>query len=158
MSLIMVHHYLADIPLSISDAEVEVQNVVAWERQRGYPDDVTATQLGEIAKSLYGYKVRVLTDVTADTLRLELTKGNPIIIPAAGRALHNPYFSGEGPFYHMLVVIGYNDDGFITNDPGTKQGSQYWYPTDVLMNAVHDWTGVKEEIATGPKNALVVER
>jgi len=25
------------------------------------------------------------------------------------------------------------------------------------MNALHDWIGVKELIATGPKNALVIE-
>ena len=75
---------------------------------------------------------------------------NPIIIPAAGRDLHNPFFSGAGPFYHMLVVIGYSDNGFITNDPGTKQGEQYWYSSDVLLNALHDWIGVKELIATGP--------
>ncbi len=158
MSLIMVHHYLADIPLSISDAEVELQNLVSWEQKHDYPEDVDVRQLGDIAKSFYGYKIRVLIDVTADKLRQELERGNPIILPAAGRLLHNPYFSGEGPYYHMLVVIGYTGDGFITNDPGTKQGSQYWYSTDVLLNALHDWTGVKEEIATGARNALVVER
>jgi hypothetical protein len=157
MSLIMVHHFIAGTSLSMTEAETEVQDMVAWERAHQYADDVNATQLGEIAKSLYGYHIRVLTNVTADMLRQELALGNPIIIPAAGRALHNPYFSGAGPFYHMLVVIGYSGDGFITNDPGTKQGSQYWYSSDVLLNALHDWIGVKELIATGPKNALVVE-
>lgn len=158
MSLIMVHHFLAGTPLSLEEAETEVQAMVAWERERSYADDVTVADLGVIASSLYGYRARVLTDVSAETLRQELARGNPIIIPVAGRALKNPFFSGEGPFYHMLVVTGYTDDGFITNDPGTKRGERYWYATDVLMNALHDWTGVKEEIATGPKNALVIER
>jgi len=157
MSLIMVHHFLAGTPLGMATAETEVQQMVTWERENRYKDDVTAQELGDIAVSLYGYRVRVLTEVTADSLRHELAEGNPVIIPAAGRALKNPYFSGEGPFYHMLVVIGYSGDGFITNDPGTKQGAQYWYSSDVLMNALHDWMGVKEQIATGPKNALVVE-
>jgi len=157
MSLIMVHHFLAGTSLSMIDAETEVQSMVAWERARNYADDVTAAQLGAIAESLYGYHARVLTDVTADSLRHELALGNPIIIPAAGRDLHNPFFSGAGPFYHMLVVIGYSGGGFITNDPGTKQGARYWYSSDVLMFALHDWIGVKELIATGPKNALVVE-
>lgn len=157
MSLIMVHHFLAGTPLSMTDAETEIQQMVAWERENHYADDVTVTQLGAIATSLYGHHIRVLTDVTADALRQELARGNPIILPAAGRALHNPYFSGAGPFYHMLVVVGYSGDGFITNDPGTKHGEQYWYSTDVLLNALHDWMGVKELITTGPKNALVVE-
>ena len=158
MALIMVHHFLQGTPLSREDAETEVQAMIAWERENGYADDVTVQQLGDIAKALYGYNVRVITDVTAEMLRKELRSGNPVIIPAAGRALKNPFFSGEGPFYHMLTVTGYNENGFITNDPGTKQGEKYWYSTDVLLNALHDWTGVKEEIATGAKNALVVER
>lgn len=158
MALIMVHHFLAGTELSMETAEAEVQSMVAWHREQGYADDVSSKELGEIAVALYGYKVRILSDVTADTLRQELARGNPVIIPAAGRELHNPFFSGEGPFYHMLVVIGYTSDGFITNDPGTKQGKQYWYSTEVLMDALHDWVGVKEQIATGPKTALVIER
>ena len=158
MSLLMVHHFLQSTPLSLADAEMQVQQMVAWERQQGYADDVSVAQLGAIATSLYGYHARVLTDVTPQHLRRELAAGHPIIIPAAGRSLKNPYFSGAGPFYHMLVITGYTDDGFITNDPGTKRGEQYWYSTNVLMNALHDWTGVKEEIVKGAKTALVVDR
>lgn len=157
MALIMVHHFLEGTALSMNDAEADVQSMITWERENGYADDVSSKELGDIAMALYGYRVRILTDVTADMLRDELARGNPVIIPAAGRALKNPFFSGEGPFYHMLTVIGYNDDGFITNDPGTKQGEQYWYSTEILMNALHDWTGVKEQIASGPKTALVIE-
>ena len=158
MSLIMVHHFLAATPLSLSGAEIEVQQMVAWETANHYGVDVSAKELGAIATALYGYRARVLTDVTAEKLRLELSRGNPIIIPAAGRALENPHFEGRNPFYHMLVVIGYSGDSFITNEPGTKDGAQYAYPAALLMDALHDWNGVKEQIATGPKNALVIER
>ena len=157
MSLIMVQRFLGQQLLSQNDAETEVQALIAWEREHGYADDVTVSELGGIAEDYYQLHARVLTNVTADSLRRELAKGNPVIIPAGGRQLHNPNFSGEGPFYHMLVVIGYTRDGFITNDPGTKMGEQYWYATDVLMDALHDWTGEKEKIAQGPKNALVLE-
>ncbi len=158
MSLIMVHHYLQGTPLSLNDAEKEVQEMVGFETAKGYGVDVSASQLGEIASTLYGYKTRVLSNVTAQTLRAELDAGHPVIAPVAGRYLKNPYFSGEGPFYHMLVITGYTEDGFITNEPGTKRGENYWYSTDIFMNALHDWTGVKEEIATGAKTALVVEK
>jgi hypothetical protein len=158
MSLIMVHHYLAETSLSLETAEKEVQEMISWERENGYADDVNVMELSEIASSLYGYNARVITDVTAEKIKAELAAGNPIIIPAAGRMLKNPFFSGEGPYYHMLVIIGYTNGGFITNDPGTKRGEQYWYSESVLMNAIHDWTGVKEEITTGAKNALIIER
>jgi hypothetical protein len=157
MALIMVYYYLKGMPLSLEDAEREVQALIAWERENGYADDVSAAELGDIATAFYGLRARVMTNVTEESLKNELTHGNPVIIPAGGRMLKNPYFSGEGPFYHMLVVTGYDSRGFITNDPGTKRGEEYWYATDVLMNAIHDWTGVKEEIAQGEKNALVVE-
>lgn len=156
MALIMVKHYLDGTPLSLEDAESEVQAMIAWERENGYADDVNTTELAEIATAHYGLRTRIMTDVTAASLRAELAQGNPVIIPAGGRLLKNPYFSGEGPFYHMLVVTGYDARGFITNDPGTKRGENYWYATDVLMNALHDWTGVKEEIEQGAKNALVI--
>ena len=157
MSLIMVRHFLEGMPLTQSGAEAEVQAMVAWETQNNYGVDVSVDELGDIATALYGYDVRVLADVTADKLRSELSHGNVIILPVAGRALKNPHFVGDGPFYHMLVVIGYSADGFITNEPGTIDGAGYVYSEDVLMNALHDWTGVKEQIATGPKKALILE-
>ncbi len=158
MSLILVHHYLEQTPLSPEQAEQEVQEMIAWEHEHGYGDDVTALQLGEIASKFYGYHWRLLSDPTAPLLQDELSKGTPVIVPAAGRLLHNPYYSGAGPWYHMLVVTGYTQDGFITNDTGTKRGEKYFYATDVLMRAMHDWTGVKENIEQGAKTALVIER
>ncbi|NOS68166.1 MAG: hypothetical protein HOO67_07475, partial [Candidatus Peribacteraceae bacterium] len=86
----------------------------------------------------------------------------PVVIPAAGRDLGNPYFSGEGPWYHALTIIGFEEgwtgDKFIVNDPGTKRGSQYKYDVDVLVSAIHDWTGVKEDIRNGRKAMVIIER
>ncbi len=157
MSLIMVQHYLDGTSLSLTDAETEVQALVAWERSKGYADDVTASEIADIAEAKYGSKARVLTNVTAAELRKELAAGHPIIMPAAGQLLGNPYFSGDGPPYHMLVIVGYDAKGFITNDPGTKRGKQYWYATDVLMNALHDWTGDKATMSTGAKTVVVID-
>ncbi|MEI8230407.1 MAG: C39 family peptidase [Candidatus Peregrinibacteria bacterium] len=158
MSLIMVHHFLEGTPLPLQTAEDELQLMITWERANGFADDITATELGSVAQSLFGYRSRILTEITAEALRRELRAGNPIIIPAAGRLLGNPFFSGDGPWYHMLVVTGFNKDGFITNDPGTKRGESFWYSTDVLMNAIHDWNVSKEKISEGPKKAIVIER
>jgi hypothetical protein len=59
---------------------------------------------------------------------------------------------------YRLTCILFFLCGFITNEPGTKRSENYWYSTDIFMNALHDWTGAKEEIATGAKTALVVEK
>jgi Peptidase_C39 like family len=157
ISLIMVHHFLTGTPLSKEDAEKEIQEMVAWQTENGYGEDVTAAEIGAIAKSLYGHNFRLLTNVTAQSLRQEIAKGNPVIIPAAGQMLGNPYFSGDGPPYHMLVVTGYTGDTFIVNDPGTKRGEDYKYSADVLIDAIHDWTGSKDTITSGAKTAVVIE-
>jgi len=156
MSLIMVAHFWEKTPLSRERAEEEIQALVQWEEEHGYPQDVTIEQLAAIAKQYYGLHGNVRADVTIDTIMEVLREGKPVIVPAAGRDLGNPYFSGEGPWYHMLVITGYDGNRFITNDPGTKRGENYIYRQDVLINAIHDWTGVKEEIRTGRKAMLIL--
>lgn len=156
MSLIMVHHFIEGTPLSRETAEKEVQALIAWETDHGFGYDVTVDQLGSIAEQYYGHDSRVIDDPSADDIRQLLRDGNPVIIPAAGRDLGNPYFSGAGPWYHMLVITGYGPNAFITNDPGTRRGEGYRYWPSVIMDVIHDWTGVKESIRSGKKRVLVV--
>lgn len=160
MSLIMVKHFWDKTPLSEAQSETELQDLVSWMTQQGYEWDVNAEQIAAVAQDRYGLKATVDTDVTLANIKKHLAAGHPIIIPAAGRELGNPYFSGEGPWYHMLVIIGYKDGMFgttlITNDPGTKRGHNYEYAANTVINAIHDWTGVKEEIATGRKAMVIV--
>lgn len=155
MSLIMVAHFWEKTSLSSVKAEEEIQALVQWEEKHGYPQDVTIGQLAVIAKQRYGMNATVSTDVSVQSIKDALNAGKPVIIPAAGRDLGNPYFSGEGPWYHMLVITGYDGKYFITNDPGTKRGENYEYDQNVLLSAIHDWTGVKEEIRTGRKAMLI---
>lgn len=152
----MVQRYLTKGTLDADSAEAELQKIVAWETEHGYGYDVNMDELAEIARDFYGLEAEVVTNVTKEKIKEILASGSPVIIPAAGRQLGNPYFSGEGPWYHALTLIGYEGDTFIANDPGTKRGQNYRYSADVIMNAIHDWTGVKEEIATGRKAILIV--
>lgn len=156
MSLLMLHHYLEGKALTKEVAEEELQKLIQWEESNGYLPDISIEDLALVTEKYFGYDTKILADITEDVLRNSLREGNPVIIPAAGRLLKNPFFSGEGPYYHMLVVTGFTDDGFVTNDPGTKRGKQYFYPTKTFMNAIHNWTGVKEEIEQGRKVGLVV--
>jgi len=158
MSLIMVHHFLAETGLTREQAEQEIQDLVQWETDHGYGMDVTIAELGKIAEQYYGYRSLIVENPTIEDLKALLADGFPIIIPAAGRDLGNPYFTGEGPWYHMLVLTGYGWWNFITNDPGTRRGERYEYPFATLLNAIHDWTGVKESIRDGRSRVLVIEQ
>lgn len=157
-SLILVHHYLTGKPLTPEIMDQEILDLVAWEEQRGYGHDVSAAEVVDIARAYYGYQARLQWGVTEAALEAELSAGRPVILPVAGRDLDNPYYSGEGPWYHMLVLTGFDEDRFITSDVGTKRGANYAYDRDVLFDAIHDFTGVKEEIRSGPKAMIVVTR
>ncbi len=157
-SVIMLDYFIRNLPLTPDQANREIVQLVTWEYSNGYTYDVNIESLADIVRKYYKYTARVSEHVTADSIMYEIAKGNPVIVPVAGRMLGNPYFSGEGPWYHMLVITGYDKKYFITNDPGTKRGKGYKYKHDVLVEAIHDWTGVKEEIESGAKKMLIIEK
>ncbi len=156
-ALLMVERFVTGKgAITEQETEDELQKIVAWETDHGYGWDVTAEQILQIAKDYYGLDGRIETDVSEEHIKELLSQGYPIIIPAAGRMLGNPYFSGEGPWYHMLTIIGFDGNTAITNDPGTKRGAGYRYPFSTLIGAIHDWTGVKEETASGTPRMVVL--
>ena len=162
-SLIMMHHFLEGTTITPDQAEKEIQALVAWEFAHRYRKDVTAEELAKIAQEYYGYKAHVDSDTSPDHLRALLIAGHPLIVPMAGRLLGNPNFSGAGPWYHMIVLRGYEkgwfgEHLFITNDPGTRKGEKYTYSEAIFENAIHDWVGVNEKIAEGSKRVVIVEK
>lgn len=157
-SLILVNAYLNGQGMTANEMNTQILDLVAWEEGKGYPIDVTMPQLLEIAKGKYGLSGRVIENVTIDDIKEELRNGNPVIAPFAGRDLGNPYYSGLGPWYHVMVITGFDGTYFYTKDVGTKRGDNYKYTHATLFNALHDWTGVKEETNMGPKRVLVVTK
>lgn len=159
-SLIIVHHYLEGTPLNASIMGREILSMVKHEESNGLPIDIDMIELAQVARDVYGYDAQVLEsgDVTIERIEQELAKGNPVIAPFAGRDLGNPYYSGDGPPYHVLVIVGYDRNNFITHDVGTKRGANYAYDKDVLMAAIHDWTGSTETIRSGPRRLLIVTK
>lgn len=158
-SLIMVHAYLSGIKAFTPDeSDRQILAMVAWENGRfGYYEDTTAEETAEIAREYYGHEgARAVSIDSIADVKKEIDKGNAVILPAAGRMLGNPNFTGEGPLYHMLVAKGYTIDGqIITNDPGTRRGADFLYPEDRLWDAIHDWNG--GDVANGRKVMVVVE-
>lgn len=157
-SLLMVARYKKGESIhSPEDADQEILKLVEF--QNGFfgdYKDTTAEQTAEIAREYYGFKnTTVKYDFTVDDIKHELAQGNPVIIPAAGRQLPNPYFRSPGPLYHMLVIRGYTATKFITNDPGTRRGEEFVYTYSGLLDAVHDWNG--GNIEQGRKVMLVVK-
>ena len=97
-------------------------------------------QTSLLAEQFYGFEnMEIIENPTVEDIKNKLAAGYPVIVPAAGQALGNPFFTPPGPLYHMLVIRGYTETGFITNDPGTRRGEAYVYSFDRLMSSIHDW-------------------
>ncbi len=158
-SLLMVNAYLTNAGSFTSDtATAQILELVEWEKQHfGFYEDTNAEEVAEMARERFGFaKSRAVSITSIDDVKAQIDKGLPVILPAAGRQLYNPNFSGAGPPYHMLVAKGYTKDGFIiTNDPGTRKGADYLYKADVLWNAIHDWNG--GDVDNGAKKMVIVE-
>lgn len=166
-SMITTVKYFKKEPLDKTIMNDEILKVVKWETDNGYPIDLTAAQVVEVLDKYFGVKSHLDTTVTVDEVKKELVAGNLIILPLAGREIGNPNYTAPGPLYHMLVVRGYNKTDFITNDPGTRKGEAYHYKYNVLLNAVHDWTGgvrifhdprPEPNMDAGTKVMIVVEK
>jgi uncharacterized protein YvpB len=157
-SLIMLHYFReGKTTFSREETEKDITDLVKFETDHGYQVDVTTKELSIIARDYYSMTTgRVEENITIDDIKQELAAGRPVIIPAAGKILPNPYFTAGGPDYHMLVITGYDAEGFITNDPGTRRGQNFRYKFDELFNAIHDWNN-GQSMLDGPKRYLVFD-
>lgn len=158
-SLIIVHYYLKKKDLSSASMRRELDTLIEYEIENFKNfKDTDAYGIAHLAREYFGYSnSRAEYNITVEDIKEEILKGHPVIVPAAGRELKNPYYKAPGPLYHNLVIVGFNQEGFFTNDPGTKRGKNYFYPTDILFNAIHDFPGVKEYILDGRKAMIIVE-
>lgn len=158
-SLMMVRYFRQKEAFgSLQEIDDELKALVAWETGRGFEYDVSLKELSRIARDYYAMTSgRIIVNPTVYDIQSEIAAGRPVIVPAAGRLLDNPNFTGGGPPYHMFVITGYDRNGFITNDPGTRRGENFRYTYQNLMAAVHDWTGDKATITTGQKAVLVFD-
>lgn len=153
---LLVHYFYQGKTFTPQLATDEILAMVDWQLENwGGHFDLTAQETVEMIKDYWDYdKVEVIDNPTIDEIKYHIVNQRPVIVPAAGRELGNPYFRTPGPIYHMLVIKGYTEDKFITNDPGTKRGKDFLYNYEVIMNAMHDWD--EEDILQGAKRIMVI--
>lgn len=141
-ALMAIRYAFGNPILSPDDADAAILDLVRTNAEiLRLPFDQTAEEVMRLIHEIDDrIGVRLLHDPTIEALQRELSSGNVVLVPAAGRKLGNPFFRRPGPLYHMLVLRGYTEDGyFITNDPGTKRGEEYLYPFARIMEANGDW-------------------
>jgi len=159
---ILIAHYFIEGEEKVSKIWSEKDILKLSKFTRGeYPkdDDLNLKEILEVVKRYFGYtNWEIIKKPTIQKIKEELSEGNVIIVPLAGREINNPFFKQPGPLYHMLVISGYDENKkqFITQDPGTKRGKDFRYPYKTIMDATHDFPGSKEKIKSGEASVIVV--
>lgn len=137
--------------------EAEISKLVNWENQTyGYSLDTTSAETAKMVEQVYGLKTKLLDDFSMDDLKTQLNQGHVVLVSEDGRLLHNPNYKRPGPPHHMLVIKGYDSQGIITNDSGTKNGRNYFYDFATVHDAAGDWDHGKSAVDLSRKVAIVV--
>jgi hypothetical protein len=158
-SVLMALRYFQGKPIiSAEDADSGIVALAQANAALGFPIDDTAAQVKVLIESQDPtLNVSLMEDPTIEQMRNSIRSGALIIMPLAGREIGNPYFQTPGPLYHMLVVRGFTDEGFvITNDPGTKRGREFVYRWQTLLDANHDWNG--GDVGNGKRVVIVIKK
>jgi len=149
--------YLEEKKLTKDQFEAELQKMQKVEKKEiGEWKSSTITQIKQLVNIYFEEKIKskIIDNPTIEQIEAEVAAGNPVIVPLSGRDIGNPNFTPPGPVYHMLVVKGYDNQNFITNDVGTRKGDSYTYKKDVIMKNTHDWN--EKDIHLGAKRVLVL--
>ena len=152
----LAYYYVSDKKLTKDQFKKDVKGLVAWQNKNF--GDYKHTDISQTADMIKGYfkfsNFQILNNPTTEQMKQQLSQGNIIIAPFAGRQLKNPFYSGQGPLYHMMVIKGYDKTHFITNDVGTKRGHNFIYPYKTIMSAMHEWDDT--DINKGRKRIIVL--
>lgn len=163
-SVLMAVKWVKGESLTLVEAKATILDMADWELQSyGMFADTNAQDTADrLLRDYFSYKkYKVSKDVTAKNIITQLQAGKLVLVPANGRKLFNPHYKAPGPEQHMLVIRGYSPstDEFITNDPGTRVGEGYRYPTAVLVEAVVDYpTGNHLPTVTSQKAMIIVAK
>jgi len=156
-SAILAYYFATGNPLTPELFKKELNGLFDWENKNfGDYKDTTIEQTAQMIRGYWGFDhLKIIEDPTVDQIKEALAEGNPVIAPFAGRDLKNPFYSNQGPYYHMMVIKGYDAKNFITNDVGTKKGHDYRYPFAHLMSALHEWDS--RDIHLGGEKVIVLQ-
>ena len=139
-----------------------ILKMIDFENKKGFTSDLYISQMVTVAQDYLGYKTKIIENPTIEDINQYLTQNIPVIVTANGKILYqeNKHFNSGGPYYHSLVILGYNDTKkqFTVHDVGTQFGAYFKYSYSLLMESIHDFpaSGKKEDINNGQKRVLVL--
>ncbi len=149
--ILMMHYYIKNkVDISPIENREKLLSLVEYQESR-YKDykSNNARETAQLIEDYYeNYLAKIEYDVSIEDIKQRLAKGSPVIVPVNGQFLENPYFISPGPPLHMLLIKGYNNEGFIVHDPGTKKGADYFYSFEIFEKAFSDYNSNQTAIVT----------
>lgn len=159
--MLMVDKFYKGIK-KVTDADAKKEMTLLFQYQDkmwGSNANSDSARTVEIIRSQLSYDADISATPTVASIKAEIVAGHPVIMPVNGKELGNPNipFLASGSFYHMLVIIGYDDNTgeFITNDDGdNKAGAGRRYKYAPFLASVHDYV-TKTRKTDGPMLAII---
>lgn len=142
-SILMVEYFYGDKKgFEVEQAKNEILEIIdVRNREIGESLDESADTMVRLIEELdYNWKGYVKESPSVRDLIYELDSGRPVILPVYAPELNNPFYTGGGPDYHVVVLKGYDREKqmFIVNDPGTQFGRQLEFSYNEIMRSIHD--------------------
>ena len=106
----------------------------------GAEKDLIGNDFVKFSQDYAGVSLKTLENPTLEDIKREINAEKPLIIPVIAKYLKNPHYPHQG--YHMLVIIGYEGDEIITNDPGTYRGAGFKYSFQKIKKAGEDYGNI----------------
>ena len=161
-ALLTVDYYYKNQTPTPQDIKTTVLSMIDFEQKQGWSHDVNVSQMATIAAKYLNLTPKIINDPSLKDIKTFIASNTPVIVPASGKTLYkeNKNFRSGGPYYHNLVILGYNDQKqqFTVHDVGTQYGAYFHYSYSLLMSAIHDFpaSNLKEDIDSGSKTVLVL--
>jgi len=140
-SVLMISSYYNKHKITKSYAVSEINRMIDWETENNWAYSISAKNVTTLLNNELENKneFEMVENPTIEQIKYSISNGNPVLGLFYGKELENPNFNNGGPDYHTLIIKGYTETQFITNDPGTKNGKNFLYSYENIMNALHDW-------------------
>jgi len=161
-ALLTISYFYKDINPSLEQIKNDILTLIDYENQKEMSTSINVFQMETITKDYFHLNSKIIENPTIDQIKEFISKNIPIIAPTSGKILfkENPYFNDNGPYYHNIVIVGYDDskNQFIVNDVGTRRGQNFHYSYDLIMTSIHDFpdSKQKEDINLGAKRILLL--
>lgn len=157
-SLVLAYYFTKWLSLTKEEFKQEILNMIELEKKLLWKYISTnIEETATILKEYYHYdNFEVLHNPTLPQLQAELALWHPILVPLDGKKIGNSFYQNGWPKYHMLVIVGYKNGHFITNDVGTIRWEKFEYPFDAIMNSLQDLTENGDFEPSETKNKVLV--